>query len=434
MLALLACAPVDSARPDPARIDVPAAAAERARDESVELVATAAAPGLPYACAETIYVPQSPFDATPAAIADGHRHQWGSAPTPTRVRPALGSDPATMATLSWTTDAGTEASAVQLGRTETLGAEVYGASFELGSAGDDLRVHEVRICGLEPATTYRYRVGGAAAWSPTFSFTTAPVPGTQGQVVFGVTGDSRGGQATWGAVARGMAERGVEFILFSGDAVTTGDDMEEWKAWLDAGVGTLESIPVVMVMGNHEAHHENWYGFVTQPGNERWFSLDYGPVHLVALCDTDAGGEWDPQADWLKADLAAATAPWRFSFHHRPLYASSVESGADATTRAWFRDPLEEGGIAIDFAGHAHRYERSHPLRREALVPADLGTTYVVSGGAGAPLYEESRGNWYTAAETVTNHYLVVVVEGAVTSVTAYDLAGNVIDAFSVTR
>jgi hypothetical protein len=435
MLALMACAPVDSARLPPT--EVPATAPDTSdpgRDEAVEVVATAAAAGLPYACPGTIEVPRSPGDPSPAAAADGHRQQWGAAPAPARARLGFGADPATMMSVSWTTDAGTEASAVQLGRTPTLGAEVLGASFELGSAADDLRVHEVRLCGLEPDTTYLYRVGGAGHWSATWTFTTAPQAGTEGQVVFGVAGDTRGDPVTWRAVSEGMAEHGAQFILFSGDAVTSGSVVSEWKSWLDAGVGTLESLPLVFAMGNHEAHHENWYGLVTQPGNERWFSLDYGPVHVVTLCDTDAGGEWDPQADWLKADLAAATARWKLGLHHQPLYASSVVSGADATTRAWFRDPLEAGGLAIDFTGHAHRYERSVPLRREAMVPASEGTTYVVSGGGGAPLYEESYRNWYTAVEIVTNHYLVVVVEGSTASVTAYDLAGNVIDAFGVTR
>ena len=53
-------------------------------------------------------------------------------------------------------------------------------------------MHEVHVCGLNPATTYYYQVGGGASgaevWSATQSFTTVPASGT---VTIGISGDAR---------------------------------------------------------------------------------------------------------------------------------------------------------------------------------------------------------------------------------------------------
>ena len=54
-------------------------------------------------------------------------------------------------------------------------------------------------------------------------------------------------------------------------------------------------------------------------GVERWYSYDWGDVHLVAL-DTDAAAA--TQAAWLEADLAANQLPWTI------VYGTSRESAA----------------------------------------------------------------------------------------------------------
>lgn len=428
---LLAC------EPDPlpqAGVTEPAGSTLGEPDPSVEDSA-ADAEAAPSGCASPIYVAAAGNSTADPVLATPHSLVFGAAPAPGRVRVFYGDDPSTSMNLLWTTDAATTASQVEFGFTDALGFVVDGASFPLGTTTDDIRVHEARLCGLAPGRTYRYRVGGGDSWSDTFAFTTAPEPGSAVPFTFGIAGDSRGSPSTWGTIATAMVAAGVDFIVYNGDSVTSGSAMSEWKSWLDAGNGYLEGTPLVQIMGNHENHHQNWYGFVTQPGNEVYFSFDYANAHFVVLTDTVVTtSQWQEQADWYAQDLAASGLPWKFALHHKAAYASSKQSGADANVKKYFVEVGEDGGVAVDFAGHAHRYERSVPLYYDTQVGAEAGTTYVVSGGAGAPLYTTTHDYWYTAVQADVNHYLIATVNGPTMSYTAYDTAGNVIDAFTTTR
>lgn len=430
--AVLACAPEPL---PPGKVvdagDVSVSAAAEAGDSgAVGLAETA-----PTACATPIYVAAAGNSTAAPVFADAHVQQWGAFPNPARVRLSFGDDPSTSMNVLWTTDHLTKATQLQLGSTLAYGYTLTGASFQMGLDTDDVRVHELRICGLQPGRTYHYRVGGEGHWSPDAMLTTAPTPGVATTFTFGVAGDSRGSPATWQQVAAAMHAQGVDFIVYNGDAVVNGGSMPEWKSWLDATVGVSEDTPMVNIMGNHEMHHQYWYGFVSQPGNEVWFSFDYANAHLDVLLDTVVTpDQWTTEAAWLVSDLAASTQPWKFSLEHKSAYASSKTSGADRSVYTYFVDPLENGGVSLSFAGHSHRYERSVALRDNVAVGAEDGVTYVVSGGAGAPLYTTSNDFWYTAVQASTYNYLIVSVDGSVMEYTAYDLAGNVLDAFTTTR
>ena len=74
------------------------------------------------------------------------------------------------------------------------------------------------------------------------------------------------------------------------------------------------------------------------PNNaERFYSVDYGPVHLISL-DTQAAflslARRQEQIAWLTSDLQASQGqPWRIVFFHRPPYSSGTEHGSDLAIR-----------------------------------------------------------------------------------------------------
>ncbi len=391
----------------------------------------------PAGCSAGVYAAQAGNLTDVPVLADAHAEVYGSAPTPALVHLGLPGDPSTSMAIVWKTDGGTLATQVQLGLDATYGTTLDGGSFLLlGSDSADQRIHEVHICDLAPNTTWHYRVGGAGAWSPDYTFTTAPVPGSTGPVVFGVAGDSRGAPTTWGAVAAGQASHGAELRLFTGDAVSTGYNIASWDDWFEAAAGSIESVPTLMAHGNHEGNAQPFFAFSAAPGNEKWYSFDYGNVHIVALNDTvSVSTDWSVQAEWLAADLAATSQPWKIVFHHKPGYSSCAPNGTDANVRTWFVPVEEAGGVQLDFAGHNHNYERTVPLRGGVEVAAGGGgVTYVVTAGAGAPLYDNNQGYFYTAVAQETQHYVMVAVNGDTLTVTAYDLADNVLDTFTLTQ
>jgi len=116
--------------------------------------------------------------------------------------------------------------------------------------------------------------------------------------------------------------------------------------------------------------------YFTLPGNERYYDVDLGLVHLYAV-DSD-GHEPDgntassAQANWLKGRLALSKSCYDVVyFHHPPL--SSGDHGSNPEM-AW---PFESWGAESVMSGHDHDYERFQVG----------GIPYFVNGLGGAGLY-----------------------------------------------
>ncbi len=132
--------------------------------------------------------------------------------------------------------------------------------------------------------------------------------------------------------------------------------------------------------GNHDWNTpglEPYLDYFTLPGNERYYDVDMGLVHLFAI-DSDSddpdGTEADSvQAQWLQKTLAASTACWKIVYFHHAAYSSS-NHGPDEDMQ-W---PFEEWGADAVLAGHDHSYERL----------AVGGIPYFVNGLGGAGTYD----------------------------------------------
>lgn len=390
--------------------------------------------GTPVACPEDINVPTTGADLSDRVLADAHAETYGAAPQPRHVHLGLPGDPATSITVLWRTDHDTLASRVEIGADDAFGAVVEGRSFVLGTNTADGRIHEVRICGLAPDTAWRYRVGGEQASSRSHAFATGPAPGSTAPFVIGVAGDSRGDPSSWTLALEGMAARGADFRLFTGDAVSTGTSIPNWDEWFDAGAGHLESSFTVMAHSNHDGLAQAWFALAANPGNEQWFSFDYGNVHFVSFNDTIASNaDWLEQKAWLEADLAASTQPWKIALHHKPAFSSCTIHTSDINVLNTIVPVEEAGGVDLDIAGHNHNYERSVPIRAGAR-DDENGIVYLVTAGAGAPLYTNDGRNALMEVGLVTEHYVILTIQDDIATIVAYDLAGNVIDSKAIQK
>lgn len=370
----------------------------------------------------------------------------GATPNIRRVRLGLGgavavgaaghADPATSIAFAWQTDDGTLASEVTWGSDPDpanwpAGNRTSGVTW-LTPAGvinpnGDARMHEAYLCGLTPATTYYYRVGGGPAgsevWSDVNAFATTPAAGPA-TVKIGITGDSRGqANDAWRLSQKRMSLAGVGLQLFSGDMIKLSPDQKEWEKWLDDASKdeggnplTLPRILTLSTHGNHENHTSLFFGNLTLPQDpmfpkyaELFYSVNVGPVHLVVLDDFWIG---DPNGDpdyataltaWLDADLAAANqnraqVPWIVTVSHHSVFSSS-NHGDDSDVlkdREYLVPMFDKHHVDLAVNGHDHNYERTHPLtgpltgtKKDPVVkatPAE-GTVYVVCAGTGAPDY-----------------------------------------------
>jgi tartrate-resistant acid phosphatase type 5 len=98
--------------------------------------------------------------------------------------------------------------------------------------------------------------------------------------------------------------------------------------------------------------------YFTLPGNERYYDVTVGPVHLFALDsdprEPDGSTEDSPQARWLEATLSTSSACLDVVYFHHSAYSSASTHGSTVGMR-W---PFESWGADVVFAGHDHTYER----------------------------------------------------------------------------
>jgi predicted phosphodiesterase len=353
---------------------------------------------------------------------------------PLRVRIGLGgnldsskpgyADPSTTAAFTWETEEYSKAAKIRFGTTANDLKEVRGGFSwttpppVVGlSTGKSNYMHEVHVCGLTPATTYYYQVGGGPAgsevWSATQSFTTVP---QTGKVVVGVLGDARDKVATWQLVQGRMKDAGVALQLFSGDVVLAGSLESLYTQWLDAiwkdpgdqtKFWTLGQQMMVAIAGNHENEAAQFYGNFAIPGEGQWAeqyaSFDVGNTHFVMIDDqpiaTQEGGDASKAIlAWLDADLARANAnrtkvPFIVAISHRAIFSTSLHStdGDVLLTRKLLTPIFDKYAVDLVFNGHDHEYERSKPLKAgnppSGAPVVGAGTRYVVCAGAGADPY-----------------------------------------------
>ncbi|HEX5475481.1 MAG TPA: Ig-like domain-containing protein [Vicinamibacterales bacterium] len=317
--------------------------------------------------------------------------------------------------------------------------------------------HVAALTGLSASTTYAYDilVQGVDLNPAADQFTTAPPTGT-GTVRFVALGDSGVGSTAQQQIGARIGAETFDFALHAGDiaygsADGTGDGsfstFENW--FFSTYAGWLRSHPIFPADGNHDSRPSNGNGtayladFVLPTNGataafpddaERFYSFDYGPVHVDVLDTETAFQDTSRRADqlaWLAADLAATTQPWKIAVFHRPPYSSGGEHGSDLDVRAAFDPIFEQYGVQLAISGHEHDYERTIPI--DVSNPAAPGVTYVVTGGGGAPLYPAASSAWTAYAES-RYEYLRGTVDSCTLDLDAVNIDGAVFDHVSLSR
>jgi len=419
------------------------AATDVASDASIDLPPSSPRSFRPAGCAHSVATP-----ATTTRFTVDDRDTFGAAPTPRHVHVSWPADPATTVAALWRTDADTRATVMRLGTApDRLDREVLGAATTARALTGEVTWHEAHACGLLPDTTYYYRVGGEGNWSDVQTFKTAPGR-PDVEVAFAVTGDSRDSMAVWGSVQTRILSvagaRQPDFELFSGDAIPYGSPDDAWDGWFEAAAPTMRRMPFMQAHGNHEALSVAYLLQVAQPqaGNpaqdELYYSFDYGPVHVVVLDDTPydddyAGGLFGAQVAWLRRDLAAHRArrrdvPWVVVVSHKAPFSASAhsEDGDVRSIRATMAPIFDELGVDLVLSGHEHNFEVTRELDGRGGPPVGRrGVVYVVSGGAGAGLYELYPSPWRRYGERV-NHFLLARATQRSIELTPHRVDGSV--------
>lgn len=273
-----------------------------------------------------------------------------------------------------------------------------------GLIPNDATHHAVRLTGLKPGTTYRYKAiarefkgyvtpyvvsSGPEAESGAYTFTTFDPD--KPSFSFLMWNDIHDASPRLEAMFRDVSWEGVDFTVLNGDMINDFVRPEQpFKGFYDACAARFaKTIPTVFVRGNHEtrgpmARHLADY-FPGRDGRYYW-SFDHGPAHFVVLDSgedkTDDHKEYaglvdftpyrEEQAEWLRNDLAsdaARRATFRIVLSHQPSAFGTLDHfGVQEIRRLW--DPIiDEAGVQLWLSGHMHDFMQRAPHE-------DGGNTY----------------------------------------------------------
>ncbi len=400
----------------------------------------------------------------------------------TRVVQTLGSDSARTRAFTWYTSFASGRSDVQIvekkGNTPNFSqAKTFTGRLKPSYNSENELVHMAEATGLQPGTTYWYRVGDASLnlWSEVGTFTTAPER-VQKFSFINLADTQAKTEEEAILVASTMAEAvkplpAAAFIIHNGDLIDTGRTEQQWGWLLGHGAAVFRNYPVMPAAGNHEEDPYALYEHFNLPvpkGAETksgvYYSFDYGNAHFIVLNTNEDSAEWNnstpAQIAWLREDVATARkrgATWIILTLHKGPYtsgnhATDEDIAGPNGVRTKMAPLFSELGIDLVFQGHDHTYSRTKPIGGVVYVtPATAGPkayykntkidpsyweNFVVAPEHPAAKYGVDPGNAGRPVRGVVQHFMAITVEGKTLKATTWEIdrkkggAPTIIDEF----
>lgn len=408
----------------------------------------------------------------PASInaAEQTSYQLGASVNPDHITLTWTDNPMTTQTITWRTSTTVSKGIVQYAKETDKdkfpenAKSVNAATKEFTSDLGKMNLHIANIEGLEPGTTYIYRVGDGINWSDIHTFTTE-AQNTQ-QFKFLVFGDSQSGNpydpeyGPWKKTIQNAfkANPDARFFVNVGDLVEWGQYYVHWNNWFDAAKGVIDTIPAMPTQGNHETYNPpDWHTtkpvfWTTQfplPQNGpqglkgQTYSFDYGNAHIVMLDSQEeeekivAGDILEAQKTWLENDLKNTNKTWKLVFFHKtPYYSKATRTNEDI--KKVFQPIFDKYHVDVVFNGHDHSVARTYPIYGDKFVDSPLkGTIYYITGRSGTKYYPDlSQKVWNAFFYDPQDqpNYLVVDVNGNKLTINAVKQDGTLIDTYTIDK
>jgi tartrate-resistant acid phosphatase type 5 len=350
------------------------------------------------------------------------------------------------------------------------------------------KINHAWVKGLKPDTTYRYRLkvkdepwaeeerrdwvvkGAKQGMSPnkgryrnefkTYPPAEQPTPdfafaviGDYGRGVKDASTDTTRQREVGEALARAVDEKGVRFVLTTGDNVYTGGGMDsDWFfSYYQPYRYILNRVPVYPSCGNHDTtedggdnHDEysddypelldNFYirqRFLSGSFDEGealkdkglFYAFDFGRDFQFVAIDTAEQKGGAPKAfeqadnfNFIKRAIpdlhGAAPTVWRVPFFHHPAFCYGPLHSDTPEVKKLLVPVFEEGGVRLALCGHEHNLQMMGRNR----------VNYVLTGGAGEVRTKKlsSGAKKDNVAWSATPHFLLCEYRGGELHVTPY--------------
>jgi hypothetical protein len=230
--------------------------------------------------------------------------------------------------------------------------------------------------------------------TPTITATPVSAAPTRGEpeLVFSVCGDSRDDPRAYRRVLEAVMADGSEFLINTGDLVNRGTETQ-WREFQEVMAGF--TLPFYPVPGNHDGLVGSLDGYLAYSGAPAaHYSFDRGLVHFT-MADSHHGGISSAELAWLRDDLRRSQQPVKMVFLHHPPFDPDGTDHIMAFGNEPFMGLMIEQDVGYVFAGHIHAYAQQE---RD-------GVLYIITGGAGAPLYGTQHSQSF-------HHYVRIAVQG----------------------
>ena len=278
-----------------------------------------------------------------------------------------------------------------------------------------------RLSNLPDDRYVAYQVESMGRRTPIKTFRIGRLPGQQFR--FAAFGDTRTGHAVHRAVVEAVAREHVDFVAHTGDMVERGGKDPQWRRFFQIERTLLDHAPILPALGNHDkstrGYFRQYFLHRLWAKNRRYFAHDWGNLRIVSVDAEIECRSGCTQYAFVERVLAQAAERGMLivMMLHMPPY-SSGQHGSNLTVQRPITRLARQYGVELVISGHDHNYERTKPM---------AGTTYIVSGSAGAPIRPVGISP-FTAVARTEPHYVLIDVSQTGLAIRAVNLRGDTFD------
>jgi hypothetical protein len=213
-------------------------------------------------------------------------------------------------------------------------------------------------------------------------------------------------------------------------------------------------------IGNHDSDEEEGPEITVQfldhfNLDKQYYSFTKGNVFFLVMSTQVSYSENSEQFNFVKQELEKASKDpnieWIVVYYHKPMYASSTKHAGLTSLRDIYHPLFDQYKVDLVLAGHNHNYQRSFPLQfneadsdKPILVNKNQNTyneigvpIFITSGTGGVSLHSLGAQAEFNAKQFGKFGHLNVNVSKDTSNKlvgTFYDLTGNKLDEFTITK
>lgn len=376
--------------------------------------------------------------------------------TPDQIILSVTEDMATSVSVSWRTSVSVPISKIQFVKENSLfniedsAYTVVSKSELLDFKGMKTWHHSALIKELQPHTTYAYRVGNDHKWSEWINFKT--INDKEEKIKFIYFGDVQSNiKSLWTRVAK-QAVKSVpdaEIILYAGDIVNRGNNLNEWEEWFEASGNMHQAIPIMPAAGNHD-HGDSEFGKyeISAYWNKQFkvpsngadglegtsYYVDVKNVRFVVF-NTEMFNTYekdrDSQMEWLRKVLITNNQKWLIMLFHHPIY-STKKNRDNVELRSLVKPLIDEFKVDLVLQGHDHTYARGKE-KIPMLDTRESHATYVVSV-SGPKMSVVKEADWMDRSASFTQLFHGIEIDNNKLIFSSYKVNGDLMDSFTILK